>query len=163
MFNEFNGLPLHALAIHASVVIVPLAALLALLFALPRTRAWSRLPLLVVSVGGLASVFVSVQSGKALDRALNLQGPVRELINTHRHRANQLLVLMVVFTVLVVVAYVVTRSAALDATVTHLLAALLVLSAIALSVQVYRVGDVGARAVWNPTGQIDYSGDGTGG
>lgn len=163
MFNQVNGLPLHPLAIHAAVVFVPLAAFLAALFAWPRTRAWSRLPLLLVTLGALGSVFVSVQSGKALQRKLNLQGPVGALISTHRHRANQLLLLMIVFTVLVVVAYALTRSSQASSTITNVLSVLLVLGAVAIGVQTYRVGDVGARALWNPTGQIDYSGNGSGG
>lgn len=162
MFDQVNGLPLHPLAIHAAVVLVPAAALLALLFALPRTRAWSRLPLLLTSTSAVGAVFVAVQSGKALQSALSLQGPVAALIDTHRHRANQLLVLMIVFTVIVVVAYVVSGSAQASARVTHVLAVLLVAGAAAIAFQTYRVGDVGSRAVWNPTGQIDYNGHGSG-
>ena len=163
MFDQVNGLPLHPLAVHGAVVLVPAAALLALLFALPRTRAWARLPLLLTSVGAVGAVFVAVQSGKALQRTLSLQGPVEALINTHRHRANQLLVLMIVFTVVVVAAYVVTRSAQPSATVTNVLAGLLVLGAAAIAFQTYRVGDIGSRAVWNPTGQIDYNSHDSGG
>ena len=43
--KEFHGLPVHALAVHAAVVFVPLAALLAILFVVPRTRAWAALPM----------------------------------------------------------------------------------------------------------------------
>ncbi len=35
MFDEINGLPTHALALHAAVVLVPLAAALGVLFAIP--------------------------------------------------------------------------------------------------------------------------------
>ncbi len=157
MFNQVNGLPLHPLAIHAAVVLVPLAALLGLLFAVPRTRMWSRLPLLLVSVGALGAVWVSVQSGKALQRTLNLQGPPATLIATHRHRANLLLLLMIGFAVLAVVTYVLTRPAQVKPMVTNVLAVLLVVGAVGIAVQTYRVGDVGARALWNPTGQVDYS------
>ena len=38
MFDEFNGLPLHPLAVHAVVALIPLSALLGVLFAVPRTR-----------------------------------------------------------------------------------------------------------------------------
>ncbi len=163
MFDQVNGLPLHPLAVHAAVVLVPASALLALLFALPRTRGWSRLPLLLTSVSSVGAVFVAVQSGKALQGTLNLQGPVAALIRTHRHRANQLLVLMIVFAVLVVVAYVVTRAGQPNATVTNVLAGLLVVGAAAIAFQTYRVGDVGSKAVWNPTGQIDYNSHDSGG
>ena len=39
MFDKIGNLPLHPLVIHAAVVGIPLAVLLAFLFAFPRTRA----------------------------------------------------------------------------------------------------------------------------
>ena len=56
MFHEIGGLPLHPLAVHAAVVSVPLAALLGILFAVPRTRAWSRIPFALVSIGAAGAV-----------------------------------------------------------------------------------------------------------
>ena len=41
MFSEFHDLPVHALAVHGAVVLVPLSALFAVLFAIPRTRKWA--------------------------------------------------------------------------------------------------------------------------
>ena len=42
MPNDFNGLPLHPLIVHATVVIIPLAALTVILFAVwPRFRSWA--------------------------------------------------------------------------------------------------------------------------
>ncbi len=156
MFSQFNGLPLHPLAVHAAVVLVPLAALMGVLFAVPRTRAWSRLPLLFTSVAALIAVFVSKQSGGPLENTLNLQGAARDLIERHKERANVLFVVMIVFTVLAVAAYVLTWVSHPSQLITNVLAVLLVIGAVGVAFQTYRVGDVGARAVWNPSGTIDF-------
>lgn len=159
MFSEFNGLPLHPLAVHAAVVLVPLAALMGVLFAVPRTRAWSRLPLLATSIGAVVAVFVARQSGKAFEKTLHLQGDANDLIQEHKHRANLLLIVVIVFAVIAIAAYVLTRVDNVSATVTNVLAVLLVIGAIGVAFQTYRVGDIGSRAVWNPSGQVDYGSD----
>lgn len=160
MFSQLNGLPTHALAIHAAVVSVPLAALLGLLFALPRTRAWSRVPLVVVSIAAVAAVFVARQSGKQLQRTLNLQGPAADLVREHAQRSGVLFTATVGYAVLAVLAFFLSRRDTGFGMLTTLVAVLLVLGAAAVAFQTYRVGDVGARAVWNPTGQVDYGSTG---
>ncbi len=158
MFSEIDGMPLHPLVVHATVVLLPLAALLAVMFAVPRTRDWSRLPLLLVTLAALVSTVVSRASGQALRDVLQLGGPVARLIEEHESRANVLLVIVVVFAAVVVAAFVVTRRSSANSPVVLALAILLVVGAIAVSFQVYRVGDIGSRAVWNPTGDADFSG-----
>jgi len=56
--DTLNGLPLHPLAVHAPVVLIPLAALLGVTFAVPALRAWSRWPLALVSLGAAVAAFV---------------------------------------------------------------------------------------------------------
>src|SRR5262245_58538616 len=154
MFSEINGLPVHPLVVHAAVVLVPLAALLGVLFAIPRTRAWSRLPLLLVSLAALVSVYVARQSGFKLQQALIREGSAGgvagQLIGTHRMRASYLFYFMIGFAILAVVAYVVTRSAKANQTLVLVISVLLVIGSGLLAFQVYRVGEIGARAVWNP-------------
>jgi hypothetical protein len=159
MFDTFNGIPMHPLAVHAAVVLVPLAALMGVLFAIPRTRAWSRLPLLLTSLAALVAVYVSKESGEPLEESLDLQGNAHDLIEEHAELADQLFVLMIVFTVIAVVAFVVTRSANVSTLVTNVLATVLVLGSIGVAVQTYRVGDVGARAVWNPSSAAGQTSD----
>lgn len=155
MFDEFNGLPIHTLALHVAVVLVPLAAVLGVLFAIARTRSWSRVPLLVVSVGAVAAVYVAKESGERLQQVLNLEGPSRDLVDVHAARADVLFFASIGYAVLAVAAFVVTRNARNDLATT-VLAVLLVVGAVGVAFQTYRVGDVGARAVWNPTGEVDY-------
>lgn len=163
MFDAIGDMPLHALVVHAVVIGIPLATLIALLFALPRTRNWARWPLALVTVGSLAATFVARASGPSLKAALNIEpgNPVGDLITVHAQLATQLLVIMAVFGVLAVVnAVVVTRRIADTASgrraVDVVLPLLLVVVAIVAAIWVFRVGDIGARAVWNPTGTMNY-------
>lgn len=156
MFNQINGLPLHPLALHAAVVLVPLAALLGILFAIPRTRSWSRVPLLIVSVAAVGAVFVAKQSGQALQKVLQLPHQTEQLVHQHAHQANLLFLGTIGYAGLAVLAFLVTRRTAPTGTLVTVAAVLLVLGALGVAFQTYRVGELGARAVWNPTGQMNY-------
>ncbi len=156
MFNEINGLPTHALALHAAVVLVPLGAVLGVLFAVPRTRSWSRAPLLLVSVGAVVAVYVARETGERLQEALSLQGPTQDLIEQHSERADVLFIATIGYAVLAGAAFVLTRHSARSNLNTTVVSVLLVIAAAGVAFQTYRVGDVGARAVWNPTGEVDY-------
>jgi hypothetical protein len=160
VFGSVNDLPLHPLATHAAVVLIPLAGLLGVLFAVPRTRAWASVPLPVVSVLAAVATFVSVQSGEALQRvggvgAAGLGGPVAELVDQHARLAYQLHVLVWVYAGVALAAAVLRRRG--EGRPVTALAAVLVLGAVLLGLQTYRVGEAGARAVWNPAGGVDYS------
>jgi hypothetical protein len=166
MFDEINGLPLHPLAVHAPVVLIPLAALLGLLFAIPRTRAWARLPFVLVALAAAGSTFVAKQSGQAFQETLEgngaLGGPVRDIVDDHAAAAQWLFYFMLGFAGVAIVAWAVTRSSRGSAAVANVLAVEVVLGAGLIGYQVYKVGDLGAKAVWNPTGQLDYSSSGSG-
>ena len=66
MFDSIGGLPIHALVLHVVVLAVPLATLLALLFAYPRTRNWARWPLAIVGVGTFGATFVTKEDRKSV-------------------------------------------------------------------------------------------------
>lgn len=183
--DTFNGLPLHPLSVHATVVLVPLAGLLGVLFAVPRLRCWARVPLALIALAAAGAVWVSTQSGAALKEAggigaAGLGGPVAELVERHEELAEQLQWLVWAYAVVAVVAVGFAwrsdpaRTPAHDRTgegaadgapgpglpsppVVGVLSALLVLGAVGMGVQVYRVGDIGSQAVWNPAGTTDYS------
>lgn len=166
MFDDVPGnLPLHPLVIHVVVLAIPLTLALALLFAVPRFRGWSRWPLALVSVGSVAATFVAVQSGEALATVLKIfeeDTPVRALIQQHYDLARQLFWMTVVTAVLgVLAAILVGRQPAADRTVARrgleavLTVALIVVAAVA-SFWTYRVGDLGSEAVWNPAGTQNY-------
>src|SRR5688500_20215747 len=73
MFDKIGDLPLHPLVVHAAVIGIPLAALLALLFAFPKTREWARWPLAITVIGATAVTFVDRESGLDLEAALGIK------------------------------------------------------------------------------------------
>lgn len=159
MFAEFNGLPLHALVLHAAVVFAPLAALAGLSMLVPRWRPFVRWPFLVLAAVALVSVFVARQSGEALKSVLGPQvaaSPVGQLIDTHQQWAMWLQVAVaVLFVVAAVVVLIVPRVRS-----GWLLPAALVVvvvSSVATAWLTYETGEAGSTAVWNPTGSVDYS------
>ena len=160
MLDEIDNLPTHALALHAAVVLVPLAAFLGVLFAVPRTRGWARLPLLLAALASVAAVYVAIKSGEHLQRALQLQGPTQDLVERHAELADVLLYGIIGYAGIAAAAFAVTRRSTRNTPVTTVVAVLVVLGALGVAYQTYRVGELGARAVWNPTGQVDYSSDG---
>jgi hypothetical protein len=159
VFDNLGNLPLHPLVVHAAVIGIPLAALLAFLFAFPKTREWARLPLAITVVGVTAVTFVARQSGLAFEAALGIRpgNPVGDLILQHSLLANQLFYIMIGFSVIALLnVFIVSKRAADGAAKQSAilrigLPILLVAAAVVALVWIVRVGDLGARAVWNPT------------
>lgn len=152
------GLPVHVLVVHAVVVLVPLAVVGTLVVALwPAARVRFGVPVVGVTLVATASIPIATSSGEDLRDRL---APT-DLIRQHAHLGDQLLVfvagLLVVSTALV---WYGRRQRAegpgaarrLPArTITVVLAALTVGLAVTSAVQVVRIGDSGARAVWSNT------------
>jgi hypothetical protein len=163
VFSSIGDLPLHPLVIHAAVLGVPVTLLLALLFALPRTRGWARWPLLIAGIGSLAAVYVAKESGEALQRALPRDEGVAVLIARHSALADQLFMLTIAMAALSVGAALVVgrpRGASQRSTASlardRVLVTLLVVLAAVASFWVYRVGELGATAVWNPASTTTF-------
>lgn len=167
MFDSIGSLPLHPLVIHAVVVGAPLGVLLAVLFTVPRTRNWARWPLALTAVGTAVTAIVARESGESLQRTLGLlpvtpDNPVSGLIATHAMLAGQLVLILDAFAVVAVLnALLVTRrprveSGAAPRAIEKVLPVLLLVLAVAVMIWTYRVGDIGSRAVWNPTGTQQY-------
>jgi hypothetical protein len=162
VFDKIGDLPLHPLVIHVVVIGVPLAVLLALLFAFPKTRAWARWPLGITVLGATAATYVAKQSGLAFEAALGIKpgNPVGDLILKHSQLAQQLFWIMIAFSVIGLLnVFLVSRRtsgstedvAKQPAIVRIVLPVLLVAVALVALLWIVRVGDLGARAVWNPT------------
>ena len=161
MFDSIGNMPLHPLVVHAVVVGAPLAALLGFLFVIPRFRAWARWPLPIVAVASFVAAIVAKESGQGLARTLGVgpgeDNPVAPLIARHSMLATQLLVILAVYAVLAVLtALVVRRRADVVRAVDRILPIALVVVGVLVLVWCYRVGDIGSRAVWNPTGTQTY-------
>ncbi|MFP5283926.1 MAG: DUF2231 domain-containing protein, partial [Actinomycetes bacterium] len=168
MFDEFGGLPLHPLVIHVVVLAIPLTTVLAFAFLVSRLRAWTRWVLALVAVGALGATLVAKESGEALQAALGITPdlqPIGPLIERHETLANQLVWLVAAVAVLGVLASVLVgrgrgeRTGVRRGLDVALPIALVVVSAVA-SFWAYRVGDLGARAVWNADGSRNYQVEG---
>ena len=164
MFDQIGDMPLHPLVIHVPVLGIPLALLLTLLFAIPRTREWARWALAVTVLGSTAATWVAQQSGEALQASLGITGgnPVGDLVNQHSVLAGQLFYIMLGFSVITLLNVVLVRTVpAADggrkegkpaAPLRILLVVAMAAVGVVAFIWVARVGDLGARAVWNPTG-----------
>jgi uncharacterized membrane protein len=171
-----NGSPTHVLIVHVVVVLLPIAVLASLVLVLiPATRrAFAVLTLLVAAVACLAIPFAFV-SGKQLERRL----PPNPLIARHVQLAHELLPLAAVFGVVLAVFVVVdmvkrshsgllndferrlkpfrsgshspvpSTSSSRLVRAHRVCASLLVVLAVLTGIQVYRVGDAGAKAAWS--------------
>lgn len=143
MFDLFNGLPLHPLIVHAIVVLLPLAILGTIaIVAVPGWR--RRYGPLVLAVTAVATVLIPVatSSGEALEKRVGDPG-------THAALGDQLI--WFALPLLVFVAAIVwldRRRPESGRPVKQVVAGLAILAAVAAGVQVYRVGDSGARAAW---------------
>ena len=143
---EINGLPVHALVVHAAVVFGPLAALTAVAYAAvprwrggcgcrcssspwsPRCRWWRR---------------TSPATTSSRTTPSSAQKP---FVETHEERAELLLKLVLAFGPVAVAAYLLHARHGAARTVVRVLLGLV---ALAVLVQVVLVGDAGARAVWS--------------
>ena len=148
MFDLINGVPLHPLVVHAIVVLLPLATLGTIAIALRRAWRLSYGPL-VVAAAVLSTVLIPVatSSGEALERRVGDPGRHAQLGDQLIYVAVPLLVLSAA---LVWLEWRHERRgvAVSSRTLTHVVAGLAVVAALASTVQVYRVGDSGARAAW---------------
>lgn len=158
----YGGLPAHPLFIHVPVVLIPLSVIGALA-CVARPAWWQRYGILLslTAIVAMSSIFLAMQAGAALEGALNLQGPAANLIHEHSRDAHILAIVFVAFTAVVILTFSATRISGGMATglgivdrllsptrsVLALRIALVVL-AIVCAYLVYKVGDLGAKAVW---------------
>jgi len=157
MFDDFLGLPLHAFLVHLTVVLLPLAATVAIVFAAVRRWRWLlRWPLLALAVTASPLTFVTMRAGVALMEERRLAA----LVGTHQARAELLLVFVLAFSVAALAAVfllggptaLASGHGARDggaASVQVVLTVLLTVLAVAVIVQTALTGDAGARAVWD--------------
>ena len=144
MFDTINGLPVHPLVVHAVVVLLPLAIVGTIaLVVRPRWRRPYGLLVLGVAAAATALIPVATSSGESLESHVGDPGK-------HAQLGDQLIWFAI--PLLVVVAVLVwldrRRPASAPAWLATAVSALAVVLAVAAGVQVYRVGDSGARAAW---------------
>lgn len=150
VFDLIGGLPLHPLAIHAAVVLVPLSAAGVVLYVvIPRWREALRWPLLVTSTVAAAATLLGYLSGEPLQDRLGL-GESRA-VQRHAELGEQSLIVVLVWWVVVVLLLgrwwprgndrpALTRALLIVAVVVSLMA----------TASVIATGHSGASSVWGP-------------
>jgi hypothetical protein len=152
VFEEISGLPLHPLAVHGAVVLVPLLVLASLGYALvPRFRARVGWVAVLLSVVAPAAAAVSKLSGDAFQRRLGL--PLAGQLADHHDYGTVTMWVTIALGVLTLL-LVWFRGRAGQETgwgwLTATLTGLVVLAAGAAAVFVVLAGDLGSRIVWEP-------------
>ncbi len=145
MFDTISGLPVHALVVHAVVVLVPLAAVGAILMAFIRSfsRRFGTIVVIVAGAGAVASI-VAKLSGEQLAERVGTPDPHASLGAVMPYFAIGLFLLVLVL-------WLVDRG--IPANVSRpiwlvVFAVVVVVGAIVATWWTIRVGDSGARAVW---------------
>jgi len=157
VFDYIFGLPMHALVIHAVVVLVPLSALSAIAYVVrPGWRRVLRWPTAAGAVVSGVSAFVAAESGEALQRRVTR---VRagsfdaQLLNDHVEWGDRAKLLCLLFMALTLVALWFARPPDEESPRGHafdvLVGTLVVLSAVAAVVTVVLAGHAGSAVVWN--------------
>lgn len=159
MFDLFNGLPVHALVVHGVVVLLPLACLGTIAIAV--RPSWRHTyGVLVVACAAVATALIPVatSSGEALEHRVGHPGDHAEMGDQLIWFALPLLALSLALVWLDRRRAPVsadgsgtptpTVAGASTSRATRVVAVLALVAALATTVQVYRVGDSGARAAW---------------
>lgn len=158
MFEEIDGLPVHALVVHAAVVFVPLLVLGAVVYAVvPRLRSRIGWAVTLLAVVTPLAVLVAKLSGDAFRQRLidqnGFSGPVLERINDHRDLGNITLWFTIALGVTTLLLAFLTsrRSPAIPSWASVVVSLIVVALAVGSGYYVFWTGDYGARAVWEGT------------
>ena len=147
---EINGLPLHALVVHAAVVFGPLAAVAAVLYGfVPRWREWLRWPVTVLAAVALAAIWTAFLSGREVEEAnpgnYSAGSPLNALFEEHEERAELLRIFTTLFAVATfAAAWFHTRTGATRIVLSSVMSVLAVLTL----VWTVLTGDAGAKIGW---------------
>ncbi len=147
--STINGLPAHVLLVHLIVVFVPLTSILAILCAVWRP-ARQRLAWLVAVLAAITVVLtpITTDAGEWLVHKIG-RTPA---IHTHAHLGDTMIYfaigLLIVALLLLLVHLRESRAQSVGRVVVTVVAVLTIAAGAAATVQVYRIGDSGAKASW---------------
>jgi hypothetical protein len=147
--SVISGLPAHVLLVHLIVVLAPLTALLAILCAVwPAARRRLVWLVLALAVVVMVATPLTTEAGEWLEQRV---GPSPAL-EAHTELGDTMLyfsiALLVAAVLLAALQWRVSRGATVNTVVAVVIAALVVVASVATTVQVYRIGDSGARSAW---------------
>jgi uncharacterized membrane protein len=155
VLDQINGLPVHALVLHAAVVFVPLLAVAAIVYALvARWRSRIAWALALLAVVAPLAAFVAMQSGKAFFARLQSENRVSpagaEIITNHMGFGTLTFWFSLALGVLSLIMVFVTmrKAGSLPRAADLGLAVVMIALAAITGYYVFRTGDSGATAVW---------------
>lgn len=145
MFDTIDGLPVHVLVVHVAVVLIPLAAIGAILIALrPRAmRLFGVATVLGAAIGTVAS-FVARSSGESLSSRIGFPEPHVNYGETFPIAALGFLILLVIF-------WLFARGVPLNRNRPlwlKVFGGVVIVAAIGISYFTFLVGHTGAEATW---------------
>jgi hypothetical protein len=149
MFEEILGLPAHPLIIHAAVVLTPLLAGLAIVYALaPRTRGALAWAVVLLSITAPAAVFAAKESGEAFVRRLFADGQIPPPVTEHESFATPLLLATAGLGLASLLLVYAARTERFGKVAVTALSGVAVVLALVVGFYVLRAGHTGAVAVW---------------
>ncbi|MFC9694109.1 DUF2231 domain-containing protein [Kribbella sp. NPDC056951] len=158
MFERIGDLPMHVLVIHAAVLVLPVSALTAIVFALvPRWRWLLRWPVLLLGVGSLVLAYVAKESGEAFVAAVPT---LQKAVQVHQERGDLLFWFCLIFAVAAVAAFLLLGGPSALASgkgakegrgrpLELVTSAAVIVIGVLVIYQTIRTGDAGAKAVWD--------------
>jgi hypothetical protein len=147
--STINGLPAHVLFVHFIVVLAPLTAILAIICAV-WSAARRRLTWLVLGLAVITAILtpLTTDAGEWLERREH-RSPV---LHAHTELGDTMLYFAVALVaVAALLAFVHLREArgtSVKPVAQWVIAALVIIASLATTVQVYQIGDSGAKATW---------------
>jgi len=156
--KDLFGLPAHPLVVHAAVVLLPLAAIAAIVAAaIPRLRPYYAPVALVLALGATASVGLAQQTGESLQERV----PETRLVEDHVEMGQTVLPWAVAVTVAAAAAtaapFAMRKREVSARTVTGVLLAASIIVGAGAIYSVAEVGHSGAKATWS---KVDAGGGG---
>lgn len=166
MPTKIFGLPAHVLLVHAVVVLIPLTCLAVVLHAVwPTARRRLGIVTPGLAVVSLVLVPITTNAGDFLERHLTVGGPIQVKIEHHEALGRELIWYAIGLLIVTVAVWLVGRyldgasvpllvpagdgPRTLPSWASILTAAIAIALGIATSIQLYRIGDSGAHAVWD--------------
>lgn len=144
--STFFGLPVHPLVVHATVVVVPTAALAVLLAAvLPRFRAWAGPLPMILALVGLVLAPLSTSTGENLEHQVGESALVRD----HAELGDTLVWVMLPLALVAVAMWWINRNGTVGKGLTVAVSVLAVVAAVGTGVDVALIGHSGAKAAWH--------------
>ena len=143
-----SGLPAHVLFVHLIVALAPLTAVLAIVSACwPAARRRLVWLVLALAVIVLAATPLTTEAGEWLEHRVG-ESPA---VETHAALGDTMLyfsIALLVAAALLTFLHVRESRGSVNTVVAVAIAAVVVLASVATTVQVYRIGDSGARSAW---------------